>query len=87
MIENYLLPQLQEEAMEDMWFQQDEATSHTARDTMTLLRTAFPGRLISHFGDIPWPPRSPDLTPPDLYSFGDIKRIKFLSIFQTLSKN
>ena len=37
--------------MHDFWFQQDGATAHTARETMTILRAAFPGRLISRFGD------------------------------------
>jgi hypothetical protein len=27
-----------------------------------ILRGMFPGRLISRFGDIPWPACSPDLT-------------------------
>ncbi|KAJ4452095.1 hypothetical protein ANN_03611, partial [Periplaneta americana] len=32
---------------DDMWFQQDEATAHTARDTLLLLRNFFPGRIRS----------------------------------------
>ena len=50
-------------------FQQDGASSHTARETMALLRESFPHRLIARFGDNPWPPRSPDLSPPDLYQW------------------
>jgi hypothetical protein len=34
---------------------------------MAFLRRMFPGRLISRFGDIPWPARSPDLTSPDFF--------------------
>ena len=56
-----------------MWFQQDGATCHTARETMNLLQTMFPGRLISRFGDIIWPPRSPDLTAPDFFLWGFLK--------------
>ena len=37
--------------MHDFWFQQDGATAHTAKETMTILRAAFPWRLISRFGD------------------------------------
>ena len=37
---------------------------------MTLLKASFPGRLISRFGDVPWPPRSPDLTSPDFFPWG-----------------
>lgn len=36
-------------------FQQDGATSYTANVSMDFLRLAFPGRLISRNGDIPWP--------------------------------
>ena len=45
-----------------MWFQQDGATAHTANESMTIVRNMFPGYLISRFGDVPWPPRSPDLS-------------------------
>jgi hypothetical protein len=33
----------------------------------------FPGHLISRFGDIHWPPRSPDLTAPDYFLWGYLK--------------
>ena len=49
--------------MEGMWFQQDGATCHTARETTVLLRENFRGRVISRNGDQNWPPRSCDLTP------------------------
>lgn len=58
---------------EETLFQQDGATSHTANVSMGLLRLAFPGRLISKNGDIPWPPRSPDLTAPDFFLWGYLK--------------
>jgi hypothetical protein len=29
--------------------------------SMTIVRNMFPGHLISRFGDVPWPPPSPDL--------------------------
>ena len=38
---------------------------------MDVVRRMFPGRVISRFGDIPWPPRSPDLTTCDFFC-GDI---------------
>lgn len=40
---------------------------------MDLLRENFPEKLISRFGDIPWPPRSPDLTPMDFFLWGYLK--------------
>jgi hypothetical protein len=57
----------------ELWFQQDGATAHTARASMALLRERFPGRVISRFGDINWPPRSQDLTAPDFFLWGIFK--------------
>ncbi|CAK1550166.1 unnamed protein product [Leptosia nina] len=51
----------------------DGATAHTARASMDLLRENLPQKLISRFGDIPWPPRSPDLTPMDFFLWGYLK--------------
>ena len=56
-----------------MWFQQDGATSHTARATMRILRDAFPGRIMSKSGYVDRPPRSPDLTAPDYFLWGCLK--------------
>ena len=67
MLSSFLFPKLYEITLGDVWFQQDGATAHTARDTMQLLREHFPERLISLRGDLPWPARSPDLTPGDFF--------------------
>jgi len=56
-----------------LWFQQDGATAHTAVISIAVLRCLFPQRVISRFGDVPWPPRSPDLTAPDLFLWGYLK--------------
>ena len=40
---------------------------------MNLLREMFPGRLVSKYGDVDWPPRSPDLTAPDFFLWGYLK--------------
>jgi hypothetical protein len=45
-------------------FQQDGATSHTARMTVGKLREMLPHRLISRCRDLNWPPRSPDFSAP-----------------------
>lgn len=37
--------------VDDMWFQQDGATYHTARKTIKLLHESFSDRVISHFGN------------------------------------
>ena len=36
---NFFLPKRQELSLHDMWFQQDDATCHTARVRMDLLRS------------------------------------------------
>lgn len=75
MIPDFFLPNLRAHPSysSHTWFQQDGATAHTARASMNLLQENFPQKLISRFGDIPWPPRSPDLTPMDLFLWGYLK--------------
>ena len=52
---------------DNVCFQQDGATAHTSRRSLSLLREMFPGHVISLRGDIGWPLRSPDLTPCDFF--------------------
>ena len=74
MMRNFMIPEIESKGLvQDFWFQQDGATSHMARETMTLLRERFQGHLISRFGDVPWTPRSPDLTPADFFFWSYIK--------------
>ena len=40
---------------DDVWFQQDGATSHTSRRSLGILRDMFLGHLVSLRGDIGWP--------------------------------
>ena len=40
---------------------------------MSVLRSSFPGQVISRFGDIEWPARSPDLFPLDILLWGYLK--------------
>ena len=56
-----------------MWFQQDGAIAHRARASMTAVRATFPNHVISRFGDLRWPPRSPDLSMCDFYLWGFLK--------------
>ena len=48
--ELYFLPVIAEYDSENLWFQQDGATCHTARANMALLQETFPGRVISRLG-------------------------------------
>jgi hypothetical protein len=56
--------------MARLCFQQDGATADTARLTMNTLLAAFPGRILSRFGDIQWPSNSPDFTAVDFFYGG-----------------
>ena len=75
MLENFLQSQPNELAavVEDIWFQEDKATEHTAQRTMRYLRQYLPRHIVSHRGDIPWPVRSPDLAPCDFFLWGYFK--------------
>ena len=46
MITEYFWLQLYDMGLEDMWFQQDGGTSHTANVTINLLETKFGKRVI-----------------------------------------
>ncbi|GFV48501.1 uncharacterized protein TNCV_2395661 [Trichonephila clavipes] len=67
MITNFFIPELNNDDVQELWFQQDGATCHTARATIDLLKDTFDDRLISRFGRVKWPPRSCDLTPLDYF--------------------
>ena len=73
MISDFLLPQIESNDLYDIWFQQDGATCHTARETMSLLRSHFGEQLISRLGPVSWPPRSCDITPLDFFLWGFLK--------------
>lgn len=73
MITDFFWPRLNNMNMNDMWFQQDGATCHTADATMNILRERFEGMVISRRGDVNWPPRSCDLTPLDYFLWGFLK--------------
>ena len=52
MLEDYLWPKLDELDINDMWFQQDGANSHTARVRIDLLKGKFGERVISRNGPV-----------------------------------
>ena len=73
MMTNFVMPIIRQKRMRQFWFQQDGAPPHTSRITIDFLKKLFPGRLMSKCDDLDWPPRSPDLTPPDLFLWGYLK--------------
>ncbi|GFT59180.1 putative DD41D transposase [Trichonephila clavipes] len=84
MITNFFIPELNNHDVQELWFQQDGATCHTARATIDLLKDTFGDRLISRFGPVNWPPRSCDLTPLDYFLWGYIKSFVYADNSQTL---
>ena len=83
-LEDYLWPELDELDINDMWFQQDGATRHTARVTIDLLKGKFGERVISRNGPVEWPPRSCDLTPLDFFLWGHIKSLVYVNKLATV---
>ncbi|GFU97403.1 DUF4817 domain-containing protein [Trichonephila clavipes] len=84
MITNFFIPELNNHDVQELWFQQDGATCHTARATIDLLKDTFGDHLISRFGPVNWPPRSCDLTPLDYFLWGYVKSLVYADKQQTL---
>ncbi|GFV32510.1 transposable element Tc3 transposase, partial [Trichonephila clavipes] len=84
MITNFFIPELNNHDVQELWFQQDGATCHTARATIDLLKDTFGDRLISGFGPVSWPSRSCDLTPLDYFLWSYVKSLVYADKPQTL---
>jgi len=95
MLENWLMPQLNEDR-NDYIFQQDGSAAHY-KDVRGYLNRNLPQRWIGHTGKegdvlMRWPLRSPDLTPCEFFFWGFVKDTVFvppllanLQIFATVS--
>jgi hypothetical protein len=79
MISEIFIPDLLNQigSTDHVWFHQDGASVHTAKETKTLLESYFDDRIISLGFPHEWPPRSPDLTPCDFYLWGTVQDIVF----------
>ncbi|GFW69934.1 putative transposase [Trichonephila clavipes] len=84
MITNFFIPELNNHDVQELWFQQDGATCHTARATIDLLKDTLGDRLISRFGPVNRSPRSCDLTPLDYFLWGYVKSLVYADKPQTL---
>ena len=60
MINDFLFENMDDIDQDEMWFQQDGATCHTAVATIDLLKSKFGDKLISRNGPVNWPARSCD---------------------------
>ena len=67
------ITKIEEEDIGNIWFQQKDATSHTAEATLDVLRPVFEVRIISRSADVDRPHRSCDLTPLDYYLWGAVR--------------
>ena len=83
---DYLLPKPEAIKLDDMWFQQDGATSYTAYDTIDLLKRKFDKRVISRNVPVNWPPRSCDLTPLDFFLCSYVKSLVYANKSKTLEE-
>ncbi|GFW45209.1 putative LOC100569746 [Trichonephila clavipes] len=84
MITNFFIPELNNQDVQELGFQQDGATCHTARATIDLLKDTLGDRLILRLGPVNWPPRSCDLTPLDYFLWGYVKSLVYADKPQTL---
>ncbi|GFW12738.1 DUF4817 domain-containing protein [Trichonephila clavipes] len=81
---NFFIPELNNQDVQELWFQHDGATLHTVRATIDLLKDTFGDRLISRFGPVNWPPTSCELTPLDYFLWGCVKSLVYADKPQTL---
>ena len=56
MVHEFLFSKIEEDNMDNIWFQKDGAICHTANVTTDLLFTVFENRIISRNSDVNWPP-------------------------------
>jgi hypothetical protein len=77
MLTEFLFPEINQLNIDDIWFQQDGATCHTARLTIDLLQNQFGDNFLSRSGPVNWPPRSCDLTPLDYFLWGYVKSLVY----------
>lgn len=52
MINGFFVPELKDVDVDDLWFQQDGVTCHTANETINLLKETFGERIISRRGPV-----------------------------------
>jgi len=60
-----------------LWLQQDGCPAYNTAPVIEFLRENFGNNVIALNGSIPWPARSPDLSPLDFYLWGHAKIYEF----------
>lgn len=80
MLREYLWPRIRQNYL----FQQDGAPPHYGRNVRQWLNENLAERWIGRRGHIEWPPRSPDLSPPDFFLWGVMKDLVYSGNPQSL---
>lgn len=62
---------------QNMWFMHDGCPAHYRRSVREWLDTNYHNKWIGRGGPVPWPARSPDLTPMDFYVWGHMKSLVY----------
>jgi hypothetical protein len=87
MLRTQAIPALRAAAGNNLpYWQQDGAPAHFKKSVREYLDATFPGRWIGRRGPIPWPARSPDLTPMDFFLWGHVKHQVFLTKCQDIDE-
>ena len=79
-----LCPYLQSSLDDEIIFQQDGAPSHYFHEVTDWLNNTFKDRWMGRGVPIPWPARSPDLTPLDFWLWGYLKEIVYTQSPKTI---
>jgi len=75
--------QLDDDELQNGYFQQDGATCHTSNESKTELESFFDDQIILK---ALWPPRSPDLSPPDFFLWGALKGKAYVNKLRTIQE-
>jgi hypothetical protein len=88
MIQTFFMQELTQfpHANDNTQFQQDGATSHTARNSINAINQLFPNYIISRNGEISWPARLPDLSACDCFLWGYLKSKVYAHCSQNIAE-
>lgn len=74
-----LLADIPEETRNNIMFQHDGCPAHYRISVRQWLDETYPNRWVGRGGPVPWPARSPDLTPLDFYVWGHMKDLVYVT--------
>ena len=83
-INKFLLPKMRNIGVADLWFQQHNATCHSASKTIDLLKENFHEQIISRNKPVNWPLRICDLRLLDYFLWGYMKSLVYVHKPQTI---